>query len=227
MEKIEIKMRNTTIPVVRIEASKLLLTDEFMQYEPETEAQLKLFSRLSEIIPKGLKDFYKPIYDPSFDRHSQIAYVEGKTPAIGKSFNWWEKAAKELAPESGSRLGTDEEYVAFLGVLIKNLFKIPNLDFNPWESICDDSTNLGHYWNSEGAKEDFEKTGSRRVLEFFDLANAFKVMKSTDGNPGYCIGSGTFVDEGYKYPIALISHRFRNTALGKGVGWIVFDRRNE
>ena len=84
MEKIEIKMRNTTIPVVRIEASKLLLTDEFMQYEPKTEAQLKLFSRLSEIIPNGLKDFYKPIYDPSFDRYGRIAYVEGKTPAIEK-----------------------------------------------------------------------------------------------------------------------------------------------
>ena len=227
MESTVIKIRGLTIPVVRIEASKLLLLDDFMQYDPQTDSQLKLYKWLSEMIPKGLKDFYKPIFDPSLDRFNQIAFVEGKTPAIGKTYSWWEKAAEELAPEWGSRLGTDEEYAAFLGVLIKELSKVPNLDFNPWRSICDDSTDLGHYWNSKDAKEDFEKTGRRRVLEFFDLANTFKVMKSTDGNQGYCIGSGAFVNEGYKYPISTVSHRFRNSALGKGVGWIVFDGRKK
>lgn len=65
------------------------------------------------------------------------------------------------------------------------------------------------------------------VLEFYDLSNAFKILKSSDGNPSYCIASGTFVNEGSEYPIAHLSHRVRNNALSKGVGWIVFDGRND
>lgn len=225
MEKIEIKMRNTTIPVVYIEASKLLLTDEFMQYVPKTQAQQNLKDRLKMIIPEGLKDFYKPIYDPSFNRFDEITYVEGKTPAIGKTYSWWEQTAKQLLPEWGSRLGTTEDYIAFLGVLIKTFYGNPDILFNPWEAFCDDSTASGHYWNSQDSKEDFEKTGSRMFLGFYDFANTFKILKSKDGNPGYSIASGSFVNEGNEYPIAHISHRVRNNTLSKGVGWIVFDGR--
>lgn len=224
MKKTVIKLRNTEIPVVRIETSKLLLSDAFLQYIPQTDAQQNLKERLENMIPNGLNDFYKPIYDPSFTRQGEIAFVEGKTPAIGKSYTWWEKAAQELLPEYGSRLGTEEEYIAFLGVLIKTLSNTPNIGFNPWEAICDDSRELGHYWNSKEAKEDYEKTGSRKVSEFYDLANVFKALKSKDGNLGFCIASGTFLGDGQEYPIATIKYRLRNNALNKGVGWIIFDR---
>ena len=222
MEETIIKLRNIEIPVVRIEASKLLLSDEFMQYIPPTNAQQNLMDSLKKMIPNGLNDFYKPIYDPSFTRCGNIAFVEGNTPAIGKTYTWWKKTAEELLPQWDSRLGTDEEYIAFLGVLIKTFTNIPNIGFNPWEAVCDDSTNLGHYWNSYGSKEDLEKTGSRMVAGFYDLANVYKVLKSSDGNPGFCIASGAFINEGHEFPISTIKHRSRNSALSKGVGWIVF-----
>lgn len=223
MERTVIKTRSCDIPVVRIEASKLLLTNDFMQFVPWNEDQRRLKDRLTKIISKGMKDFYKPIYDPSFNRYGEITFVEGKTPAIGKSFSWWEEAAQKIAPEYRSRIGTDEEYIAFIGVMIKALSRYPNRQEDIWRAFCDDSKEYGHYWNSPDSSEDFEKTGRREICGVFDLANTFKAMKSSDGNPGYCIASGSFVKDGKEFPIARIGHRIRNNALGQGVGWIVFD----
>lgn len=225
MKVIMTKIGQNDVPMLRIEASRLSLNDEFMQHVPETPAQQVVKDRLIQQISDGMKDFYKAWCDPSITRDGKIAFVEGKIPAIGKKYSWWLREADSVFPEFGSRLGTDKEYIAFVGVLLKELSWAPIFSGDPWRAICDDSTNLGHYWNSKNFEGDYEKTGQRQILHFLDLANVFKVLKSSDGKPGFCIASGSFKDEGFKFPIASISHRVRDCALEHGVGWIVFDGR--
>ena len=102
------------------EASKLSLEDEFMKYEPRTENERIFKKELQSAIRSGLKDFYRPKYDPSFDSDGKICFIRGAKPAVGKSYCWWEENARYYW-NGRSRLGRKEEYLAFLGILIKKL----------------------------------------------------------------------------------------------------------
>lgn len=57
---------------VLCEVSKLSLDDEFMKHTPCSDKE-RIFKRLLEhAIKSGLKDFYRPKIDPSFDRNGKI-----------------------------------------------------------------------------------------------------------------------------------------------------------
>jgi hypothetical protein len=185
-----------------IEASKLSLDDDFLQYEPQTEAQEWFKKNLTSAIKSGVKDFYRPIYDPSVDENGNIVFVAGKKPAVGHSYNWWVEAAKKCVSNRQIRLGTKNEYVAFLGVLIKKLIASGWSAEDAWYVVCDDSKMLGHYWNSENAKHDFEETGSREVCGFFDLANTCKILAWDDETGGFWLASGYCNFVSNFYPLA-------------------------
>ena len=155
---------------VLIEASKLSLKDAFMRHKPKTEAEKKFKDTLTEVIKSGIEDFYRPAMDPSFadKEKTKIHYMAGEKPAVGKSYNWWKEAVKD----SKWCFGTKAQYVAFLGVLIKMLVAKGWTCCEAWDAVCNDSKNLGHYWDSDNAKHQFEDTGSREVCNFFDLAIA-------------------------------------------------------
>lgn len=55
-----------------IEASKLSLNDRFMKHRPRTEAEKKLKAELTEAIRQGVKDFWRPRCDPSFDKECTL-----------------------------------------------------------------------------------------------------------------------------------------------------------
>lgn len=57
--------------------------------------------------------------------------------------------------------------------------------------MCDDSRKIGHYRNSDGARGNFEPTGSREVCGFYDLANAYKLLAEDPWEEG-----GGFWDAG-------------------------------
>ena len=185
-----------------IEASKLSLDDEFMRYEPRTDGQRYFKNNLTSAIKSGVKDFYRPIYDPSIDKNRNIVFVAGKKPAVGHSYNWWVEAAEKYVSNRQIRLGTKNEYVAFLGVLIKKLIASGWSSEDAWYVVCDDSKMLGHYWNSENAKYDFEETGSREVCGLFDLANTFKILAWDDEAGGFWLASGYYFDNSSRSPLA-------------------------
>ncbi len=58
---------------------------------------------LTKVIKFGVSDFYRPKIDPGFDKQGNICYQAGLRPAVGKSYNWWAKSAKEFCPERNSR----------------------------------------------------------------------------------------------------------------------------
>lgn len=209
---------------VRIEASKLSLQDKFMQYEPQTKREKEFKALLTEVIRGGVKDFYRPRIDPCFDCDSEICFIAGNEPAVGKSYDWWEEIAKRFNPNRKSRLGTKSEYVAFLGVLLKKLIEEGWSKGKAWNAVCNDSKKLGHYWNSENAKHDFETTGSREICGFFDLANAYKILAEDIDAGGFWLAGGVCNFDCIGYPLAGLGHCFeRYCNLNDSVGWLVLE----
>ncbi len=207
-----------------VEASKLSLKDKFMQHEPITDNERKFKDLLKKVIKRGVKDFWRPILDPSFNEDGNaICYVAGKKPAVGKSYNWWYKVAKEYNPKLRSRLGTNSEYVAFLGVLIKTLVSNDWSVKAAWNAVCNDSKELGHYWNSENALHDFGPTGSREICGFYDLANTVKIV-ADDEVGGFWLAGGDYSFISNSYPLADVCHSINlDVNFDDSVGWLVLE----
>lgn len=207
-----------------VEASKLSLEDEFMRYNPQSERSKEFKNLLTKVINKGIKDFYRPVMDPYASKDGDFFYAAGNKPAVGHSYDWWEKKAMEFDPDRESRLGTRYEYVAFLGVLIKSLVEYGWKTADAWKAVCDDSKELGHYWNSENAKHSLETTGSREACGFYDLANTYKILAEDEDEKagGFWLAGGDYYDFSYINPLADLYHYCnRNYYYDFCVGWLV------
>ena len=206
---------------ILIEAESLSLNDAFMKHKPCTKVEEKAKKLITDAIKAGVKNFYRPIMDPSFAEDG-IKFVTGEMPAVGRSYNWWVDTAKKYEPSHNSRLGTRLEYAAFLGVLIKKLVEEGKSVEWAWNAVCNDSKELGHYWNSENAKHEFETTGSRWICGFYDLANTCKILSEDGESSGYWLASGNCNYSGDYYPIADVSLRTnRDFIPNNSVGWLV------
>lgn len=205
---------------VLIEAESLAKNDAFLQYEPKTEREKKTKQLILEAIRKKVKNFEHLRCDPSFtdDRKTDICFIPGKMPAVGKSYNWWEDIARKLKLNLGTRL----QYAAFLGVLIKKLIEEGKTIEWAWNAVCNDSKELGHYWDSEDAKHAFEPTGSRSICGFCDLANTFKILAEDKNAGGFWIAGGYFNCSGDGYPLAYFClDTNRRIDFYDVVGWLV------
>ena len=210
----------------KVPASQLSLDDAFLKYSPKTKAERKFKDLVETAIKNGLKDFWRFTCDSSYDDNGCICYEPGKKPAVGKSYNWWAKTAKELKPEQGSRLGTKSEYIAFLAVLIKELVDSGKCIEWAWNAVCNDSKELGHYWNSANSKHAFEETGSREICGWYDLANCYKILADDKEAGGFWLAGGDYGKSSYSYPLADMSledYRYVDACDVGGCGWIVFD----
>ena len=189
---------------------------------------LKKFKKLlTNAIKSGLKDFYRPKLDPSFEdsKHDDICYSAGNKPAVGKSYNWWSKTAKAFCPERNSRLGTKTEYIVFLGVLIKRLVDEGWKVAGAWYAVCNYSEDLGHYWNSKNSKHEFEDTGSREICGFFDLANTYKILAEDEEAGGLWLAGGNFKGNSYDIPLADLGHNGnQDNGHNRSVGWLVLEK---
>lgn len=210
---------------VKVEASKLSYDDEFMNHQPRTKRERRLKKNINYIIQHELKDFWRPKYDPSFNEdRTGICYEAGKSPAVGMDYIWWAKVASKFCPERRSRLGTLYEYVAFLAVLIKKLVESGWSVSNAWRAVCDDSKKLGHYWNSENAKHEFEDAGCREICGFFDLANTNKLLATGEFDDVCCLAGGFYNSSGNTSPLASL-HLYNRQLFEDPftVGWIVLE----
>ena len=209
----------------KVPASELRLDDDFLKYEPETKAEKAFKKLVKKAIKKGLKDFWRPVYDPCFNEdNTGICYVSGKESARCREYNWWVKKAKDFCPELGSRIGTKSEYVAFLAVLIKELVASGKSLEWAWEAVCLNSKELGHYWNSDNSKHNFEDTGSREVCGFYDLANTCKLLAEDKDAGGHWLAGGCCVDRGSEKPLAGLYHfDDPDDSHGGSCGWLVLD----
>ena len=208
------------IKTILIEAESLSVNDISLQYEPKTECERKTKRLILQAIEKKVKNFERPICDPSFTdkRKTDICFVPGKMPAVGKSYNWWKDIARKLKLKLGTRL----QYAAFLGVLIKKLIEEGKSVEWAWNAVCNDSKELGHYWDSEDAKHAFEPTGSRYICGFCDLANTCKILAEDEDAGCFWLAGGDYFLNGYGSPLAGFYHLTgRLNDLNVSVGWLV------
>lgn len=213
----------TYFPIVR--ASTLSLDDMFLRNEPETRKQCDFKALLTSAIESGLKDFRAQRIDPSFDDNGNIVYGSGQMPAVGKSPNWWKENAIKFLPEKRSRLGTNKEHIAFLGLLLKYLVDEENYTVSDaWKAVCDQSKGLAHYWNSEDSKRSLEPTGSRKIGEWYDLANTYKITTDENTASSFFHEGGHCQCNGESFPLTTSSKIIYPDIFYFGsVGWIVLD----
>jgi hypothetical protein len=211
---------------VLIEASKLSLDDDFLKYEPQTKKQENFKHTLVAVIEKGVKDFWKPRMDPSFTpKGDGICFEFFRKPAVGKTYKWWKRAAKRYCPERRSRLGTFDEYIAFLAVLMKMLLKNGLPLEKVWHMICDDSTDVGHFMTNIKELPELENVGTKEVLGFFDLGNTHKMLKWNGEKGGLCVAGGCYEVFGYDFPVSKIILRvFYPNIADSTVGWVVLSK---
>lgn len=210
--------------LILIKAESLSPGDEFMQHRPRTKREEEVKALIWEAITKRVKNFYRPMYDPSFTADgSAVCFEPGKMPAVGKSYNDWIDLAKLCHPSRNSRLGTRLEYGAFLGVLIKSLvYESKSLEW-AWNAVCNNSRELGHYWNNKDAKRQYEMTGSRSICRFCDLANTRKILAPDDEIDGFWLAGGEYRDFSEDNPLAFIKFcSYCNSEGDHSTGWVVF-----
>lgn len=219
--RLVIKKKEELFTIVK--ASELSLDDDFMKYEPVHEAEKEFKEQLEQVIQNGVKDFYRSICDPGLSRYGKVYFKPGLMPAIGNSYEWWERTAKEYSPERSSHLLTKNEYIAFLGVLIKGLVAKGWPKAAAWHAVCVDSTSLGNYANSSKSELKCEETGSREILGFYDLGNVSKILAKEEDSDEILIAGGSWCFDGNLAPIAGISSvNYPDNGRLNAVGIIAF-----
>jgi len=173
---------------------------------------------------RGVKDFYRFKIDPSFDSEGNICFKSGQEPAFGRSYNWWYKNAKLFNVPLRSCLGTKSQYIAFLGVLLKQLVIMGWTVNESWNAVCNNSEKLGHYWDSENSNDYFEPTGSREIGGFCDLGNIRKLLANDSVLSEFWIAAGHVGNVGNDYTLSHLEHfSCCNFNLYSEVGWLVLD----
>ena len=193
----------TEIETIFVEGSDSQIYSKLLKHKPADKCEEEFLKNLNWAVKTGFNFFKVPVYDPSIDEKGRIHFVAGKRPAVGYSYN----ELKELARINGLRLGKKREYVPFLGTIIYRLIEDGWSEYKAFHVVCSDSTELGHYHNSENAKKDFELTGSRKIAGKCDLANTGKILAAEDErNSGFWVGGGNCHNDGCDVPLARLCY---------------------
>lgn len=135
-----------------------------------------------------------PVYEPSRATDGGIQYVAGEKVLTGLNRYDWEDKFKNYSPENGSQEQSKTTYFLLGLRWLKDGLATIN-------QLSDDSTEIGHYYDSKNAKHDFEKTGER---EFGGLCgfvgNTYKEVKDTESSSGFSILGGKYDSDGFMHP---------------------------
>lgn len=187
-------------PVVR--ASELRLDDEFMHHTPIGWIQERVMKTLLSQIPLGIGDFRRPRMDPSVDDEGNIFFKEGERPGAGRLIaSEWKARFEAYLPEKNSQMETDIGYDIFCGVYIKELVAKGCDVGRAWYVVCNESCKYGHFWDSPGAKDEFELTGSRPQGVWSDLGNTRKIVTNKEGTDFFVV-SGSYKNSSQLFSIA-------------------------
>ena len=214
---------NEKFPIVDIEG--ISEDDEFLSFIPQDSNGKRIKESIFKAKKEKMKNFRISAIDPSLDNDKEkIIFEEGHKPAVGKSYFWWRTQASKFCYKKNSRLISTIEMDVFLGNIIKYLYENKGYKIEQaWYAVCCNSKRLGHYYNAEKAKSDFEKTGKRKIGTFFDLANTSKIAYDPNTESFFEYG-GAYTNNSKTYPLAYIDN-FSNVDKPRelSVGKIVMD----
>lgn len=172
-----------------VPASRLTLdADSLRGYRPRGHRQKEFKKLLEQAINSGVKDFRKPVIDPSIE-FEKIIFSDSKKPCFTHSPRWWDTAAQSFLPEKRSRLQSPKEYLAFCGILLETLIQSMTVP-EAWRAICDDSIPLGEFWYTMEVAHDFSHFDE---LGWADLVINQKILK--DEESGHFYKGVTQVDQ--------------------------------
>lgn len=210
IEENEEKNENSSISESELECriDPNIFVGEWLEHQPTTPRQKETLALYQEAKAKGrLHAFTCMTVDPSV-KDGKLVYQKGLPIKTGFSQRQWAKMLKEYNPSRNSRQMTRTEYACRNLFLIQRLVESGYKIEEAWRAVCDDSREIGHYYNSDNAKGDFEPTGSREVCGFCDLANAWKFIAedSWEEAGGFWAAGGDFYYDCYDFPVADLDH---------------------
>ena len=150
-----------------VEVNRLSENDRFLkEYNPENEKEKWLKDCILEAIRKRIPNFRTYRILPS-EENGNIVFENGRTPAVGRHITWWVDRVKMLFPGKNARTGTDLQYAAWIGEIMKTLLKkgIYSNVREVWKAVCVDSRNM---------KID--------KLQWGDFTSSGKIFKKHDAN---------------------------------------------
>ena len=205
---------------ITVEGSDSQIYFDMLKYTPASNSknEKKFLEFLKEAVAAGVKNFKVPVCDPSIAENGSLQFVAGCKPAVGYSYN----KLKELAIKNDVQLGSKNQYVLFLATIIHRLVEEGWSKADAFYAVCSDSTQLGHYRNSEKARYDFDVTGSRKIAGKCDLANTYKILRNDEKTGGFWVASGCYDDNGDDYPLAgrVLNYDYDYRCCNS-VGWFV------
>lgn len=203
---------------ITVEGSDSQIYFDMLKYAPASETEKEFLEFLKEAVDAGVKTFKVPVCDPSIDENGSLQFVAGCKPAVGYSYN----ELKEIAIKNGVQLGSKNQYVIFLATIIHRLVEEGWSKADAFFAVCTDSTQLGHYWNPEKARHDFEVTGSRKIAGKCDLANTYKILKNDEKAGGFWFAGGGYYGDGGDDPLAYLNLCCNyDNHCNLSVGWFV------
>lgn len=108
--------------------------------------------------------------------------------------------AEEYSPENESGKSSKTTYFLLLLRWLKD--GIATL-----EQLADHSEEIGHYCDSENAKDDFEKTGKRKFGGLYGfVGNTCKMVEDLNSSSGYSLLGGCYFSYGRICPLADVNH---------------------
>lgn len=127
-----------------------------------------------------------PVYEPSMDYGDNLQYVSGANVLRTLAISQWEEIFKNYSPENGSKMATITTYFLLLLRWLKD-------GQATVEQLADDSKEIGHYWDSENAKHEPEKTGEGQFGGVYDfLGNTSKIVKNSASSSGFSLLGGNY-----------------------------------
>ncbi len=205
-------------PIVK--ASSLSLSDKFLQYKPNTKRQKIFKERVIYAINSGLEDFRAQSMDPAIGEDGNIYYKAGIMTDFILSAKSWQEKAKMFLPEKESRLGFTKERIVFLALLIKYLMEERGYSTRKsWKMVCDNSKDLGNFYNPKCTHVALEPTGSRQIGQWYDLGNNGKItQKDGEFDIFICVGAGY---DDYPNLTNITNDFLPNCIFNHATGWVV------
>ena len=203
-----------------VHAGALSLDDVIFKHKPQTINQAFFKKRFEIAYNMGLYNFRAQAMDPSLDENDNIIFKAGEKPAIGKPAIWWDIELKHFFPQKSSRLGSTNERVAFLGVLMKELVENYNYSISDaWYAICDQSREICNCADTIKGNVHIETTGSRKLGKWADLGNEYKITKNMKN--GYSLEGCLYQSYGNVCTLSfiikdLLPEHFNKMSLGWG-----------
>ena len=139
-----------------------------------------------------------PVFEPSLDGKNRLQFVKGKIPLTGLDIYEWKEKISEYSPENESQFASKNTYFLLLLRWLKD-------GFASLEQLAMHSEEIGHFKDSENAKNNYERTGERKFGGLYGFAgNTRKIVISEGLSAGYLSIGGMYSIPGNVYSLSTV-----------------------